>query len=110
MSHNSEKQVNDVIVNLKPHLIFQYEQFENGLDSLVGERGLALSGGEKQRVAIGRVLLKNPNAIILDEATSSLDSITESQINKALKAISKGKTCLIIAHRNGCIVTCIVVQ
>jgi ATP-binding cassette subfamily B (MDR/TAP) protein 6 len=82
----------------------KYEQFENGLDSLVGERGLALSGGEKQRVAIGRVLLKQPNAIILDEATSSLDSITESQISRALKKMAHGKTCVIIAHRLSTIV------
>jgi len=82
----------------------KYEQFESGLDSLVGERGLALSGGEKQRVAIGRVLLKQPNAIILDEATSSLDSITESQITRSLKKMAKGKTCVIIAHRLSTIV------
>ena len=78
---------------------FKYEKFEDGLHSLVGERGLALSGGEKQRVAIARVFLKQPNAIILDEATSALDSITESQIQKTFVEMAKGKTCLIIAHR-----------
>ena len=82
----------------------KFDKFENGIESEVGERGLALSGGEKQRVAIARVLLKKPNAIILDEATSALDSITEGKIQKTLMEMSKGKTCLIIAHRLSTIV------
>ncbi|KAJ8132361.1 hypothetical protein O1611_g1266 [Lasiodiplodia mahajangana] len=65
----------------------------------VGERGLRLSGGEKQRVAIARTLLKNPKIIMLDEATSALDSHTEQQIQSRLAAIGKGRTMLIIAHR-----------
>lgn len=68
-------------------------------DSLVGERGLKLSGGEKQRVAIARTILKNPRIYIFDEATSALDTNTEKMIQASLKEISENKTTLIIAHR-----------
>jgi len=71
----------------------------DGYDTLVGERGLKLSGGEKQRVAIARTLLKNPQILVFDEATSALDSHTERSINRQLRAISQNKTTLIIAHR-----------
>ena len=70
-----------------------------GYDTIVGERGLKLSGGEKQRVAIARVLLKNPAILVFDEATSSLDSQSEKNILGALKRISRNKTTLVIAHR-----------
>ena len=68
-------------------------------DTRVGERGLKLSGGEKQRVAIARTLLKNPPILILDEATSALDSRTESEIMETLEAIERGRTTIVIAHR-----------
>ena len=71
----------------------------NGYDTVVGERGLKLSGGEKQRVAIARVLLKDPAILVFDEATSSLDSQSEKNILGALARISRNKTTLVIAHR-----------
>ena len=70
-----------------------------GFDTTVGERGYRLSGGEKQRVAIARVILKDPRVLILDEATSSLDSQSEALIQDALKPLFKGRTSLVIAHR-----------
>ncbi len=71
----------------------------DGYDTRVGERGLKLSGGEKQRVAIARTILKNPRILILDEATSALDSRTEQDIQSALRAVARNRTTLTIAHR-----------
>jgi ATP-binding cassette subfamily B protein len=70
-----------------------------GYDAMVGERGLKLSGGEKQRVAIARTILKNPPILLLDEATSALDTHTEREIQSALSEVSKNRTTLVIAHR-----------
>jgi ATP-binding cassette subfamily B protein len=70
-----------------------------GLDTLVGERGIKLSGGERQRLAFGRVMLQEPKIVILDEATASLDSLTEAWVTKNLMAFLRGKTIIIVAHR-----------
>ncbi len=75
------------------------QSLPDGYSTKIGERGLKLSGGEKQRVAIARVLLKNPPILILDEATSSLDSISEQVILDALNEVSRQRTTLVIAHR-----------
>jgi len=74
-------------------------ELPNGYDTVVGERGHRLSGGEKQRVAIARVILKDPRVVILDEATSSLDSRSEALIQRALEPLLAGRTSLVIAHR-----------
>ena len=75
------------------------EKQESGLDTMVGNRGLKLSGGEKQRIAIARVLLKDPVLFIFDEATSALDSISESRIQEAIEPIIETRTSILIAHR-----------
>ena len=71
----------------------------DGLETRVGERGLKLSGGEKQRVGIARVILADPAILVLDEATSALDSGTEAAVQEALEAAARGRTTLMVAHR-----------
>ena len=83
------------IANIHDYIMSQPE----GYDTIVGNRGLKLSGGEKQRISIARVILKDPKILILDEATSALDSISESSIQDALEHMMQGRTSIVIAHR-----------
>ncbi|MBR4235490.1 MAG: ABC transporter ATP-binding protein [Clostridia bacterium] len=90
----------ELIAACKKANIYDFVQKQDkGLDAMVGNRGLKLSGGEKQRLSIARVLLKNPALLIFDEATSALDSISESRIQEAIEPIIKERTSILIAHR-----------
>lgn len=93
----SEAEVNEAI--RLAHLDDFIKRLPQGSETLVGERGLKLSGGEKQRVAIARTILKRPGILVFDEATSSLDSLTERGILDALREVARGHTSLVIAHR-----------
>jgi ATP-binding cassette, subfamily B, heavy metal transporter len=98
----SQEQIEDAAKTAHIHDFIM--RLPQGYQTMVGERGLKLSGGEKQRVAIARTVLKNPAILILDEATSALDSHTEANIQQQLKEISKNRTTLVIAHRLSTIV------
>ncbi|HLR45899.1 MAG TPA: ATP-binding cassette domain-containing protein, partial [Deinococcales bacterium] len=74
-------------------------EFPDGYDTVIGERGATLSGGQRQRLAIARALLTNPRILVLDDATSAIDSATEDEIQQALRAVMKGRTSLVITHR-----------
>ena len=93
----SQAEIETAATDAQVHPFIQ--SLPQGYDTLVGERGLKLSGGEKQRVAIARTLLKNPAILILDEATSALDNRTERDIREALERAARNRTTLIIAHR-----------
>lgn len=75
------------------------DRFEEGLETLIGERGVKLSGGQRQRVTIARAMLANPRVLILDEATSNLDTLSEGYIQKSLESLMEGRTTFVIAHR-----------
>ncbi len=95
-----EATMEEIIEACKIANIFDFiDRLPQKFQTVVGNRGLKLSGGEKQRVSIARVILKNPKILILDEATSSLDSVSESQIQSALNRIMVGRTSIVIAHR-----------
>ena len=83
-----------------------YQKLEHGWDTIVGERGAKVSGGEKQRIGIARALAKNPEILIFDEATSALDTVSEQVVQKSMDEISKGKTAIIIAHRLSTVKNC----
>lgn len=92
----TQKQIKQALINAEANFVFD---LKDGIKTVIWERGLKLSGGEKQRISIARLFLKNPEILILDEATSALDNITEKKIEKALRKLMKWKTSIIIAHR-----------
>ncbi|MCM4163854.1 MULTISPECIES: ABC transporter ATP-binding protein [unclassified Arenibacter] len=90
----------EVIEAVKAAYVDEFtNRFENGLDTLIGERGVKLSGGQRQRIAIARAVLANPKILILDEATSNLDTESEALIQKSLATLTAGRTTFVIAHR-----------
>jgi len=95
--HAARKEIEAAAKKAAAH--YYIEKLPQGYDTMIGERGVRLSGGEKQRLAIARAILKNPKMVVLDEPTSALDSITEAKVQKGLEALIGGRTAITIAHR-----------
>ena len=92
--------VEELLRAVKAAFVHEFtDRFEKGLDTVIGERGVKLSGGQRQRIAIARAILANPRVLILDEATSNLDTESESFIQESLRSLMKGRTTFVIAHR-----------
>jgi ABC-type multidrug transport system fused ATPase/permease subunit len=102
--YTTEKEIFEALD--KAELLDTINQFSEGINTFVGERGTKLSGGQRQRMSIARILLKDPAIVILDEATSSLDTTTEKSIQKSIDLMLKGRTAFIIAHRLSTIQNC----
>ena len=85
---------------------FVVDELPQGYDTIVGDRGVRLSGGQRQRVGIARALYRDPDVLILDEATSDIDNITEAYITEAIRQLSRKKTLIIVAHRLTSITQC----
>jgi ABC-type multidrug transport system fused ATPase/permease subunit len=97
MPDATDEQIKDAAINANAHEFIS--NFPEGYQTVVGERGIKLSGGQRQRIAIARAILKDPVILILDEATSSLDSASESLVQEALENLMKNRTSFVIAHR-----------
>lgn len=100
----SEEQIKEAAMAAYAHDFIK--EFPQGYDTLVGERGVKLSGGQRQRIAIARMFVKNPCVVILDEATSALDQSSEQEVQKALEALLKGRTTIMVAHRLSTVKNC----
>ena len=93
-------------ISIKSGVSKFYDKLEHGWETIIGERGCKLSGGEKQRIGIARAIAKNPDILIFDEATSALDSVSEAFVQKSIDDSCAGKTSIVIAHRLSTVKNC----